>query len=60
MLLEQDAAGVTSMRRMNGAWETVVLTGSAVLDLPEIGVQVPLPESYADVEFEDDQATPPA
>lgn len=45
---------------MGEAWEAVVLTGSAVLDLPEIGVQVPLPEAYADIAFEDDQATPSA
>ena len=60
VLLEQDAVAATSMRRSNGAWETVVLTGSAVLDLPEVGVQIPLPEIYAGIEFEDDQAIPPA
>lgn len=59
VLLEQDAIATTSMRRSGGVWETVVLTGSAVLDLPEVGVQIPLPEIYADIEFEDDPAIPP-
>ncbi len=58
--LEQDAVAATSMRRSGGAWETVVLTGSAVLDLPEVGVQIPLPEICAGIEFEDDQPTPSA
>ena len=60
VLLEQDAVAATSMRRSAGAWETVVLTGSAVLDLPEVGVQVPLTEIYAGIELEDEQVTLPA
>ncbi len=60
VLLEQDAVATTSMRRSGGAWEAVVLTGSAVLDLPEVGVQIPLPEIYTGIELEDDQPTPPA
>ena len=59
VLLEQGEVAATSMRR-GETWETVVLTGSALLDLPEIGVQVPLAEIYAGIEFEDDPATPPA
>lgn len=61
VLLEQDAAGITSMRRRSDqSWETVVLTGPAILDLPELGMQVPLSEIYAGVEFDDDAPTLPA
>ena len=60
VLLEQDAAAATSMRRSGSAWEAVVLTGCAVLDLPEIGAQIPLTEIYDDSEFEDESVILPA
>jgi hypothetical protein len=38
-------------------WRAAALTGADVLHMPEIGIEVPVPELYEDVGFSDEAAT---
>ena len=46
VLLEQDRVAATVLERGDGHWITAVVTGDAVLHMPEIGVELPLAELY--------------
>ncbi len=49
-VLQQDQIGALVFSRQNGHWVDEVLTGAeAVLNLPDIGVTIPLAEIYADL-----------
>jgi Uma2 family endonuclease len=56
IILEQTSQAATVFTRMNGIWASVIVDGDADLEMPEIGISVPLAEFYVDVEFppEDD------
>ena len=56
VMLEQASQAVTVFSRRNGDWIGHVLTGDAVLSFPEIGVELPLREAYAGIEFPDPTA----
>lgn len=52
VILEHTSAGATVYARGQGAWTSVLpLTAMGTLDLPEVGVSVPLAELYEGVEF---------
>ena len=51
VILEQGAQAATVFARRNGVWAGVVVEGDAVLDMPEIGISLPLAELYVDVGF---------
>jgi len=46
VLLEQDHVAAVVYARQGEAWVATALTGEAVLEMPEIGISVPLPELY--------------
>jgi len=52
VILEQSAQAATVFTRMLGVWASIVLEGDVALDMPEIGISVPLAELYQDVELE--------
>ena len=52
VILEQSAQAATVFTRMHGVWASIVLEGDVALDMPEIGVSVPLAELYQDVELD--------
>lgn len=52
VILEQSAQAATVFTHMLGVWASIVLDGDAVLDMPEIGISVPLAELYQDVELD--------
>ncbi len=59
VMLEQTSQAATVFARMGGDWVGHVVTGGAVLAMPETGVELPLIELYAGVVFEtDDPALP--
>jgi Uma2 family endonuclease len=51
ILLEQDAIAAEVYTREAGRWVRSTVTGDGVLAMPEIGVEIPLAEAYADLEF---------
>ena len=51
VMLEQSRRGVTVFSRDGGDWVGHVLFGDGELDLPEIGISVPLAELYEGVTF---------
>lgn len=51
VILEQSAQAATVFTRMHGVWASVVVDGDVALDMPEIGISVPLAELYQDVEL---------
>lgn len=53
VILEQSAQAATVFTRMHGVWASIVLEGDVALDMPEIGISVPLAELYQDVELDD-------
>lgn len=55
VILEQDGPGASVFARQDGAWTARALTGGDVLAMPEIGVEVPLAEVYADLPASDPQ-----
>ncbi len=57
-MLEQARCAATVFARMGGDWAGHLLTGDAVLAMPEIGVDLPLAELYAGIEFATDDAPP--
>ena len=56
VILEQTSQSATVFTRMNGIWASTILDGDADLDMPEIGISVPLSELYLDVELPADEA----
>ncbi len=51
VMLEQDSMRATIFARENGRWIGSILSGDAVLAMPEIGIEVPLAELYEGVAF---------
>ncbi|HXA25738.1 MAG TPA: Uma2 family endonuclease [Acetobacteraceae bacterium] len=51
IMLEQTRIAATVFARAGESWIGMVATGDAVLAMPEIGVELPLMELYADVEL---------
>ena len=56
VILEQTSQSATVFTRMNGIWASTILDGDADLDMPEIGISVPLAELYLDVALPADEA----
>lgn len=54
-ILEQDGPAATVFARQDGEWIARALTEGDVLAMPEIGVEVPLAEVYADLPASDPQ-----
>jgi Uma2 family endonuclease len=51
VMLEQSFIGATVFARPGDTWSGSILSGAAILSLPEIGVDLPLEELYAGVEL---------
>lgn len=51
VILEHTGVGATAYVRGEGAWTALPLTAADTMDLPEVGVSVPLAELYEGVEF---------
>lgn len=51
VVLEQDRVAATVHRRGPDGWQTSMLTTGSILDMPSIGIQVPLDELYFGVVF---------
>ena len=57
VILEPAAIAATIFTHTAGVWAATVVEGAVVLDMPEIGITLPLAELYQDVEFpSDDEA----
>lgn len=56
IIVESDTAGLTVLHRMDGTadWTIRTLTGDETLNLPDIGIEIPVAEFYQDIEFETD------
>jgi Uma2 family endonuclease len=50
VMLEQDRKAATMFARVGDAWIGTIVTGDAVLPLPEVGTDLPLAECYEGVE----------
>lgn len=58
IILEQTSQAATVFTHRDGAWASVVVEGNVDLDMPEIGITLPLAELYLDVDFlPEDEAT---
>ena len=55
VILEQDGPAASVFARQGAAWTARALTEADVLAMPEIGVEVPLAEVYADLSAADSQ-----
>jgi len=55
VMLEQDRLGATVYARSGDTWTLEILVEDSVIDLPEIGVAVPLAELYEGIAFEAEQ-----
>lgn len=53
VILEQDRIAATVFSRVGGDWIAHVLVGDATLDMPEVGLSLPLAELYEGLTFED-------
>ncbi|HTW69286.1 MAG TPA: Uma2 family endonuclease [Acetobacteraceae bacterium] len=51
VMLEQDRQAATLFARVGEDWVGHVVSGDVVLEMPEIGIEVPLAEFYDGVEF---------
>ena len=56
VMLEQDGVGATVYARTHDAWSVLVLKPNDPLDMPEIGLSIPLAEFYEGLSFETDPA----
>ena len=57
VLIDQTRILVTvHTRQVDGSWATASLREGAVLDLPEVGIAVPLADVYDEIEFDNDVA----
>jgi Uma2 family endonuclease len=59
VILEQTHAGAQVFSRRGADWIAETVKDDDVLRLPEIGIEIPLPEIYADVALEPDADEPP-
>jgi Uma2 family endonuclease len=59
VILEQTHAGAQVFSRRGADWIAETVRDADVLRLPEIGIEIPLPELYADVALEPDADEPP-
>ena len=50
-MLEQTRIGATMFARAGESWIGTVMLGDATIEMPEIGVAVPLAEFYRDVDL---------
>lgn len=57
-MLEQTRQAATVFARAGDDWVGHVLTGGAVLSMPEIGVELPLADLYAGIEFSEPSSGP--
>src|SRR5208282_6122344 len=67
VMLEQDGVSATVYARAQDGWSVLVLTDNDTLDMPEIGLSIPLAEFYEGLSFEtapaednENDPTPPA
>ncbi len=60
VMLEQDGVGAMVFERVGEDWVGHLLTGDAVLRMPEIGIEIPLPELYEGLEFPEETTEAPA
>ena len=51
VILEPTAMAATVFTRTTGVWAATVSEGAVELDMPEIGISLPLADLYIDVEF---------
>ena len=51
VMLEQDQQAATVFARAGDDWVGHVISGDAVVSMPEIGIELPLAELYEGVEF---------
>jgi len=56
VILEQDSIAATVFARRGLDWDARVLTAGDVLRMPEIDVEIPLSDVYADVQFDAEDA----
>ncbi len=57
-MLEQTRPAATVFSRAGDDWVGHVLTGGAVLAMPEIGADLPLADLYSDIEFSEASTGP--
>jgi hypothetical protein len=50
-MLAQDRQQATVFARVDDDWVGHILSGDAVLEMPEIGIEVPLAELYEGISF---------
>ncbi len=57
VILESSSVGLTVFERgaADEIWRTTVLTADDTLDMPEIGIKIPVGEIYEDVDFADQE-----
>ena len=66
VMLEQERIGATVLVRAQDGWSALILKDDDTLEMPEIGLAIPLAEFYEGLTFEDhpvednDNQTPPA
>ena len=53
VMLEQERIGATVLARAQDGWSALVLKDDDTLDMPEIGLAIPLAEFYEGLTFED-------
>ena len=53
VMLEQERIGATVLARVQDGWRALVLKDEDTLDMPEIGLTIPLAEFYEGLTFED-------
>ncbi len=55
VIVESSSAGLTVMERSSPdqVWQTTVLTNDDMLDMPEIGIEIPVTEIYEGIDFTD-------
>ncbi len=51
VMLEQDHQAATVFTRAGDDWVGHILSGDVILDMPEIGIELPLHELYEDIAF---------
>lgn len=59
VILEPAAMAATVFTHTNGIWAGVIVEGAVDLDMPEIGIALPLAEFYLDVEFPPEEEIQP-
>ncbi len=57
VILTQDRQQATVFARVGSDWVGHIVSGDAILEMPEIGISVPLSELYEGVSFEPQGAT---